>query len=106
MTDFEEPLFGCFSDLFSCIVAWVVPCGSCYIQASAVSKATEEGMLVPFIMPCLLACVGGALNRGKIRDKYKYAGSFPLDCLLHWFCTCCAVTQEYREVDRQSQAKK
>mmetsp|Transcript_1079 Transcript_1079/g.2635 ORF Transcript_1079/g.2635 Transcript_1079/m.2635 type:complete len:106 (+) Transcript_1079:4754-5071(+) len=105
MTDFEEPLFGCFSDLFSCLVTSCVPFGSCYIQASAVTKATEEGMLVPFLLPCCFACVGGALNRGKIRDKYKYAGSFILDCVLHWFLTCCAVTQEYREVNRQTRDK-
>lgn len=106
MTDFEEPLFGCFSDLCSCAVVWCVPLGTCCIQAQAVSKATGEGMVMPFILPCLLGCIGGALNRGKIRDKYKYAGSFILDCLLHCLLTCCAVTQEYREVNRQTSEKK
>jgi Cys-rich protein (TIGR01571 family) len=106
MADFEQPLFGCLSDLFSCLIVSFIPGGICFIQASAVNRATGEGMVIPFILPCLAACIGAAINRGKLRDHYKLNGSFVIDCLLHWFCSCCAVTQEYREVNTREGSKK
>ena len=101
MADFEEPLCGCFSDIFSCCCAFIVPGGYCFIQSKAVSIATGESMVVPFILPCLLCCIGGAMNRGKIREKHKLDGSFVVDCLLHWCLGCCATTQEYREARKR-----
>jgi Cys-rich protein (TIGR01571 family) len=72
------------------------------LQAKAVDIATQEGMVVPYILPCLLGCIGGAINRGKIREVYKIDGNFVTDCLLHFLCPLCAVTQEYREVNHRS----
>mmetsp|Transcript_5333 Transcript_5333/g.9780 ORF Transcript_5333/g.9780 Transcript_5333/m.9780 type:complete len:105 (+) Transcript_5333:264-578(+) len=101
MADFEEPLCGCCTDLLSCLIAWCVPCGTCGISAYSVDKAAGDGMFIPFLLPCLIGCIGFAINRGKIREKYKLNGSFIIDCLLHWFCNLCAVTQEYREVRKR-----
>ena len=97
--DFNEPLCGCCNDAGSCLIATCVPCGLCYLQARAVSDATGDGMGVP----CLLwglGCIGAAINRGKIRSHFDYDGSFIGDLFLHWFCSCCAVLQEYREVKK------
>lgn len=102
MAQFDEALCGCLSELCSCLVAWCVPGGYCFLQAKAVDIATQEGMVVPYILPCLLGCIGGAINRGKIREVYKIDGNFVTDCLLHFLCTLCAVTQEYREVNHRS----
>lgn len=38
--------------------------------------------------------------RGKLRQKYQIAGSTLEDCLVHWCCSCCAIAQEGRHVDR------
>lgn len=101
MVDFDEGLCGCLSDITSCLIACLVPGGVCGIQAKAVNKATGEGMLVPFIFPCFTGCIGAAFNRGKIRDKYHLEGNYITDCLLEMLCPLCAVTQEYREVNRR-----
>ena len=50
---------------------------------------------------CNLACVVmGCTNRGKLRAHYQIPGSEAEDCMLHLCCTCCAVAQEARHVDR------
>ena len=101
MADFDEGFCGCFEELFSCACTFLVPVGYCFIQSKAVSITTGESMVMPFILPCVLCCIGGAMNRGKIRKSLNLKGSFLTDCLLHWLCGCCATTQEYREARRR-----
>ena len=88
---------GCCNDMGSCLIASCVPFGLCYLQAKAVDEATGDGMGVPCLL-WALGCIGAAINRGKIRSQFEYEGSFIGDCFVHWFCTCCATLQEYREV--------
>lgn len=101
---FQEPLFGCFSDLFSCLIAFCCPGGYCYIQASARNKATHEDCLYPYVLPLLFLCVGAAINRKKLREHYSFSGNFASDCLYHFLCGVCAVTQEYREAHKRESA--
>ncbi|CAG9313782.1 unnamed protein product [Blepharisma stoltei] len=101
MAEFDEGLCACLSDLPSCLFVCFIPGGFCCLQAKAVDKATGEGLLVPYIFPCLTFCIGAAFNRGKIRNKYRIEGNFVTDCLIEWLCSLCAVTQEYREVNRR-----
>ena len=98
MRDFNEPLFGCFKDIPLCLIASCVPCGLCYLQAKAVDTVTNDGMAIPCLLIYFAGCLGAAVNRGKVREVLKYDGSFCGDCCLHCFCSCCAVLQEYREV--------
>jgi len=46
--------------------------------------------------------VMGCVSRGAIRQKYSIntgdCADSCSDCLLHTFCTCCALTQEWREL--------
>ena len=111
MADFEEPLCGCLSDMCTCLIAWCVPGGICFLQASSVATATQssagggEGMCMPFLCVCCLGCLGGAINRGKIRTQYNIQGSFGMDCILWWCLPLCAATQEYREVQKRSGGK-
>ena len=100
MADFNEELFGCFSDFVVCLWSFV-PGGICCIQAKAVDKALGEGAIIPYLFPAFLLCIGGALNRGKIRVRYSLEGSFPGDCCLWTFCACCASIQEYKEVNKR-----
>jgi Cys-rich protein (TIGR01571 family) len=98
---FQEPIFGCFRDLFSCLIAFCCPGGYCYIQASARTKATHEECLVPYMLPLLLLCVGAGINRRKLREHHGISGNIASDCLIHAFCGLCAVTQEYREASKE-----
>ena len=98
MSNFNEELFGCFSDIKVCLAGWCLPC---CVQAVAVDKANGSGVFIPYLFVCLLGCIGGAVNRGKIRDRFGIEGSFVLDCLLWWFCAECSACQEYREVQKR-----
>jgi Cys-rich protein (TIGR01571 family) len=42
--------------------------------------------------------------RGKIRESKGIEGSGVIDFLLHWFCGCCAIAQEGREVQGGGQS--
>lgn len=99
MVNWEIPLFGCLGDLCSCIVVGALPGGACIYQGMSVSKATGESCTIACCCVCLLACLGAAYNRGKIRDRYLINGSFCGDCITNMFCLPCAVCQEYREVN-------
>lgn len=98
--DFNEPLCGCTNDWTSCLIGSCVPCGLVYLQAKAVDTVTNDGMLVPCLLN-FIACIGWAINRGKIRERFEYQGNFCGDCILHYFCHCCATLQEYREVQNR-----
>jgi Cys-rich protein (TIGR01571 family) len=60
----------------------------------------EEGLAaaIACLLNCCLGCVGAALNRKSLREKLYREGNFLIDCLLEFFCCCCAVNQEWREV--------
>lgn len=102
MTNFEEELCGCCSDVKVCLWGWCVPFGLICIQASAVNKATGTGATVPCLLVVFLGCIGGAINRGKIREHYGIHGSFINDCFTWAYCAPCAACQEYREVSSKS----
>lgn len=98
---FQEELFGCFSDMASCIWACCIPCGVICLQAKAVDMITGDGMVIPCLLTMCLSCIGGAINRGTIRTKLGIQGSFVSDCLLWWCCGPCAGCQEYREAKKR-----
>mmetsp|Transcript_690 Transcript_690/g.1244 ORF Transcript_690/g.1244 Transcript_690/m.1244 type:complete len:110 (-) Transcript_690:4791-5120(-) len=101
MGGWEQPLLGCLSDIGSCLVVLFCPGGYCYCQATSVSKATGEGCCIPYFCPIVLCCIGAAINRSKIRDRYLIDGGFCTDCITHLFCGPCAVCQEYREANHR-----
>ena len=103
MAKFEEQLCGCFSNVPVCLWGTFVPGGALCIQASAVNKATNQGATVPYLLVCFLACIGGAINRGKIREHFSIEGGFIGDMFVWWCCGACAACQEYREVHQRNQ---
>lgn len=98
MSNFNEDLLGCFSNFKVCFIGWCCPGGICLLQADAVNLANGNGVLVPYLFVYCFGCIGGAINRGKIRDRYNIEGAFWKDCLIWWICPGCAACQEYREV--------
>lgn len=99
MSKFQEPFFSCCSDCGICLMGCCVPC---LLQAQAVEKATGESCAVPYLIVCCLLCIGGGINRTKIRDTYKIQGSLVEDIFLWFCCGSCAVCQEYKEAHRRS----
>jgi Cys-rich protein (TIGR01571 family) len=98
----EETLFGCASDVPSCLLTCLLPGGLCIIQATAVNNATHDGKSVPYILVYCLGCIGGAINRETIRKKLDIEGSLVSSCLTWCCCAECAACQEYREVKKHS----
>lgn len=104
VADFKEALFGCTSDLSSCLCVLLVPFGMAITQGKAVSEAAfANGDLgSSFFGPCLLqlccGCIGATINRGKIRKNMQYDPNCCGDLATNTFCMPCAVCQEGREV--------
>ena len=81
MSHFDEELCGCRSDIQSCLIG-MIPGGEFCLQAAAINKIFKDGWAVPYLLDCFLLCIGGALNRGKIRNRFGIEGSFTKDCLI------------------------
>lgn len=56
--------------------------------------------IIPMIFFTIVMIIIGAKHRTRMREKFQIPGSECEDCMLFLFCTCCAVSQEARHVDR------
>lgn len=101
MTSFHEELCGCFSDITVCLFGCFIPGGFMCQQAYAVDKASGHGAFIPYLLVCCLGCIGGGINRNKIREIYSMEGGILTDMIIWWCCGPCAGCQEYREVKRR-----
>ncbi|OAY70118.1 Protein PLANT CADMIUM RESISTANCE 8, partial [Ananas comosus] len=58
--------------------------------------------LYMFMGPALCTCwVLGANYRSKLREKYNLVEAPAEDWVLHLFCSCCALCQEFRELQNR-----
>lgn len=96
MSDWETGLCECFSDCNTCCSAY---CCGCFDVAYHYSAA-EDRHCGPMDgcggVCCFLCCATFARN--KIRQKYDIPGTFVGDFCCIWFCTCCAIAQQSREL--------
>ena len=102
MAEFHETLFGCASDMTSCLIGLCVPCGIVCLQAQAVKTATgDDSAIGPYCIGLCLGAIGGAINRGTIRRSLNMSGSFIGDCCTWCFCPACSACQEFRETKKR-----
>ena len=97
---FREQLFGCVSDMFSCLVIWTLPFGNCVMHASATNTVTNKG----FGTACawtLLCCFGMAVNRQDMKRALMIPDNYFADCCNYFWCTACAAAQDYREAENR-----
>ena len=94
----------------TCVYAYCcLPCFSvCWLQAHSVSEASliaagklsvndaveGDGMFVPFLVVMALGCVGGVINRRKIRKDLGLEQNFCVDAMMWTCCPICAALQE------------
>lgn len=97
---FNEQLCGCLSDVFSCLIAFQVPLGSCILSGLSTNQATNSGFLRAFIIS-LFCCFGLSFNRQEIKKRYNLEETYWLDCLAYLCCGACMTSQEYREVENR-----
>jgi len=95
--DWQNGLFGCFSNLTTCILGYFVPC---YVHGKNAAAVGDDCLLcglvffVPFADIWFLAD-----NRRKIREQKGIDGSLIGDLAIMCFCTCCAIVQQVNEVN-------
>jgi Cys-rich protein (TIGR01571 family) len=75
---------------------WLVMIG----MQTAYNLTLHWWFIIPLVVCNLIQIALGTIYRTKIRERYQIPGSECEDCVLHTFCTCCAVAQEARHVDR------
>lgn len=97
MATWQHGIFGCFDDMQTCVMAYLVPC---FVFGKNAEKVGESCIL------CALALYVPGLNifavtkiRGLIREKKGIEGSCCDDLLMWWCCGLCALIQEAQEVE-------
>ncbi|KAK4371808.1 hypothetical protein RND71_007192 [Anisodus tanguticus] len=96
-------LCDCFSDVSNCCITCWCPCITFGQIAEIVDNGTAScgasGALY-FLIEALTGCgcIYSCFYRTKMRKQYMLPESPCGDCCLHFFCECCALCQEYREL--------
>lgn len=98
MGEWKNGLFGCFSDMKTCVFAYFVPC--------FVFGKTAEKIGAGSCIQCALAMYVPILNiwacikvRGMVREQSGIEGSCCNDFIFKALCPICTLVQEANEVD-------
>lgn len=99
MGSWSYGILTCYENPIMCLWAFLVPCGICCMQIvdAKVSDKEKSAPLVAGVFICCLGCIGGTLNRLRLRSKLNVEDNPLFDVLFSCFLPCCAVTQEWRE---------
>ncbi|XP_070566675.1 uncharacterized protein [Ptychodera flava] len=100
MGEWSNGLCGCFGNFGICAITYFVPCVTAGRNAEAVGENCVKYAILSMCGPC--GIYFQAKIREKIREQKGIEGTFMNDCLMHWFCTLCALVQEAREVTEDS----
>ncbi|KAL3731294.1 hypothetical protein ACJRO7_028207 [Eucalyptus globulus] len=99
-------LFSCFGDIPICCLSFWCPC----ITFGRIAEITDHGSVscpvhgaiytaIALLTGC--ACCFSCCYRTKMRQQYQLKEDPCADCLVHFCCETCALTQEYRELERR-----
>jgi Cys-rich protein (TIGR01571 family) len=90
MSDWQSPIFGCFSDPKLCVFVFCCPI---YAYGKSAEAVGEDCLL-----HAILVSVGYApITRWRIRKARNIEGSMLSDVLCHCLLPCCALIQEAKE---------
>lgn len=100
--NFEAGLFDCSSDMGTFCTSWFCPCIAYGLNQQRAQN--KDDYAADAAIYCLLDTFGfaactGAWGRGNVRAVRHIEGGFATDCLVHWCCRPCALTQEKIELD-------
>ena len=87
----------CLKDRGICLIGYFLPGGYCCLQAIAVDRAVHEGIIIPYILASNLLCIGGTINRVRIRHNYKIAGDNFQNCMDYVHSPKHTTIQEYND---------
>ncbi|CAG8519166.1 283_t:CDS:2 [Scutellospora calospora] len=93
----KHDLFSCFGDIGLCIVTTWFPCITYGQNSEKLGGSCVGNCLLYSCIPCCL-CVFVTTKRSEIRNRQGIDGSCMGDFCTHFFCHCCALIQEGREL--------
>eukprot|EP00299_Pterocystis_sp_00344_P010089 c4432_g1_i1.p1 GENE.c4432_g1_i1~~c4432_g1_i1.p1 ORF type:complete len:122 (+),score=9.99 c4432_g1_i1:32-397(+) len=101
-------LVGCLSDIPSCCcVMFCTPCAYGQIVSIARTGSTTgacgdpQACCLLFLVPCAGLCCTHS-TRWEIRKQYNIKEGAHGDLAEHFWCFCCSLCQEYRELKVQT----
>ncbi|PIN12483.1 hypothetical protein CDL12_14908 [Handroanthus impetiginosus] len=107
--DWHSDLLGCCSDPYLCVKTFLCPCDTISKIASVATgkeissaEACNEIMAYTLILGC---CCYTCCIRRKLRMRLRIKGGMFDDFLSHFMCCCCALVQEWREVEIRGRQK-
>ncbi|KAF3178092.1 hypothetical protein TWF106_011165 [Orbilia oligospora] len=111
-TEWIYQMGGCCEDSDKCCIGCCCPC----VAYGEVHHKMRNKRVTDYNRCCNGPCWGfcglmicgaqwimGMMQRGEARRKYNMKGSGCGDCMRHFFCGCCALIQENREVETRKQ---
>mmetsp|Transcript_46557 Transcript_46557/g.53969 ORF Transcript_46557/g.53969 Transcript_46557/m.53969 type:complete len:159 (+) Transcript_46557:37-513(+) len=101
--EWNSGLFGCFSDIPSCLMATFLPCVQYGTNYQAVHKdgCCVQGCLFVCLSGCGLGCLIHMGLRQAIRTKFNINPDGMPDLIATCCCACCAIAQEAREIEHR-----
>ncbi|KAL0543438.1 hypothetical protein IC582_018534 [Cucumis melo] len=101
--EWHADLFGCCSQPYLCMKTFFCPCWTLSKVASVATNrhvssadACNELMAYSLVFSC---CCYTCCFRRKLRSMLNIKGGLIDDFLSHFLCCCCALVQEWREVE-------
>ncbi|XP_051140235.1 protein MID1-COMPLEMENTING ACTIVITY 1-like [Andrographis paniculata] len=103
--EWHSDLLGCCSEPLLCVKTLFCPCTT-FSRIASVAKnryispgeACNELMAYSLILSC---CCYTCCIRRKLRKIFNIPGGFIDDFLSHLMCCCCALVQEWREIENR-----
>lgn len=103
LEEWHSDILGCCSEPYLCLKTLFYPCGTLAKIATVAknrhissAEACNDLMAYTLILSC---CCYTCCIRRKLRNMFNIEGGFCDDFLSHLMCCCCALVQEWREVE-------
>ncbi len=91
--------------LFVGLITYFLPCVQFGLNAQRIKNGSGGtcfawgcGWIFLSWLACFPAAILAMVLRGEIRSKFKIRGTGCNDCCAHFWCPCCAISQEGREL--------
>ncbi|TKY56900.1 MID1-COMPLEMENTING 1 [Spatholobus suberectus] len=102
-SEWKTDLFGCFSEPCLCLKTSIFPCGTFSWITNVVTRGetTRKRAMTNLVAYSIFCgcCFYSCCIRRKLRSQFKIEGGLCDDFLTHLICCCCAMVQEWRELE-------
>ncbi|KAJ6748478.1 DUF614 FAMILY PROTEIN-RELATED [Salix purpurea] len=90
----------CCDDPANCVITCFCPCITFGQVAEIVNRGSTTCFMSGAVYAILMgsACLYSCCYRSKLRGQFDLDEAPCVDCLVHFCCETCALTQEYREL--------